>query len=92
MKYVYKEIRKLDFYDLRKLCIKRDWYTGGNNDEYHNMLQMAKKENITTDDIVEIATDIYSHSQLEDGYSMKEHIENICFEIAGICNTFFEEV
>lgn len=62
MKYGYKVIRKLTMQALRQLCIDRDWYTDGDNEEYSNMLFMTKKEDITSDVIVEIATDIIEHS------------------------------
>lgn len=62
MKYGYKVIRRLSSDALRDLCIERAWYTNGNNDEYNNMLAKAQKEDITSDDVVEIANDIYLHS------------------------------
>ena len=43
------------------------------------------KENITTDDIVEIAQDITEHSDTD------QEITSICFDIARIAITFFEE-
>ena len=66
MKYAYKEIRRIRANDLRNLCVEEDWYTCGDNDEYgHLLLDLAgHKENITTDDIVEIASDIIEHSDL----------------------------
>ena len=30
----YIEIRHLTAYDLRGLCIRQNWYTGGDNAEY----------------------------------------------------------
>ena len=44
--------------DVRALCIKHDWYTGGTNAEYARMLQGAN-DGWT---IAEIAKDIASHS------------------------------
>ena len=44
------------------------------------------KENITTDDIVEIALDIMEHSNTE------QELTSICFDVARIAVTFFEEV
>jgi hypothetical protein len=85
-KYGYKEIRKLHWHDLRNLCISKNWYMLGNNEEYEQLESLTNKDNITTDNIVEIATDIYSHSNTE------YEITNICFEIARICNAYFEEV
>lgn len=62
MKYGYKVVRKLSSDALRALCIERAWYTRGDNEAYSNMLAMANKEDITSDDIVEIASDIIEHS------------------------------
>ena len=44
------------------------------------------KENITTEDIVEIAQDIMEHSNTD------QELTSICFDVARIANTFFEEV
>ena len=58
----------------------------GGNEEYDNILKFADAcENVTTADIVKIARDIKAHSDTE------HDITSICFEIASICNTFFEE-
>lgn len=62
MKYAYKVVRIITMGKLRDLCIEKGWYTNANNVAYSNMLHMAKKADITSDDIVEIATDIISHS------------------------------
>ena len=88
-----KETRKLNKEDLRQLCIKRKWYTRGCNFEYGKLLAYAENcENVTTAVIVEIAEDIYYHSDKE---YWKDHdgspIENICFEVASVCNSYFEQ-
>lgn len=82
-----KETRKLDMYDLRTLCIKHNWYTRGDNEEYGNLLTFANDcDNITTEDIVKIATNIHEHSEIGE-----YEIPDICFAIAEICHSFFEE-
>ncbi len=88
MKYGYKEIRKISASALRALCIKNDWYTHGDNDEYsHLLLDLAQhKENITTDDIVEIASDIIEHS----GLSIRD-FESVAFEVANIATVYIFE-
>ena len=87
MKYGYREIRKIHADSLSNLCIAKNLYTRGNNEEYgHLLYDMAEgKENITTDDIVEIAQDITEHSDTD------QEITSICFDIARIAITFFEE-
>ena len=90
--YGYTEVRKMNSDDLRNLCIREHWYTEGNCEEYTNLLSKADDiDNVTTDDIVEIATDIYSHSRFEDDYTMNELILNIMFKVGKICITLFEE-
>lgn len=96
MKYGYKEIRTLHSSDLRALCIRENWYTGGTNEEYYNLMQMTEKENITTDDIVEIATDIIEHSErakadFERATGGENFYLHCMFLIAEACNTYFEE-
>lgn len=90
MKNTYKEIRILSASNLRSLCIRKDWYTGGNNDEYdHLLIDLAeRKENLTTDDIIQIAEDIAAHSDLPDGYD----IEAVAWEVNRACNVSFEKV
>lgn len=86
-KYGYVEFRRINSENLRNLCIKNKWYTKGNNEEYFNFFKMADKDNLSTDDIVELATDILEHSEIQD----EQNFCSICFEIANECYTFFEE-
>ena len=86
MEYGYKEVRKLGADNLRALCIKRYWYGLGNTEEYGRLLTMANKDNITTDDIVEMATDIMEHTPLP----LDEFLD-VCNAIAFKCYTYFEE-
>ncbi len=90
MKKQYKEIRKITASSLRALCVRQDWYTAGDNDEYGHLLYdlTQNKENLSTADIIEIAADIMAHSDLDDDCN----IENVAFEVASIANVFFEEV
>jgi hypothetical protein len=97
MKYGYREVRKLSREDLRALCIRHDWYTGGTNEEYYNLMQMTEKECITTDDIVEIATDIIEHSEtakanFEKATGGEDFYEYVMFMIGEECYTYFERI
>ncbi len=89
MKKQYKEIRKIHASALRQLCIEKDWYTAGDNDEYrHLLLDLAEhKGNLTTTDIIEIAEDIIEHSEMDSDCT----IENVAFEVARIASVSFEE-
>lgn len=82
-----KETRKISMHNVRNECIKYNWYTKGNCDEYDYMLTFAKYlENVTTDDLETIATDIKIHSETD------YEIESIMFVLANdCCTTFIEE-
>ena len=84
----YKEIRRLSPSALRALCIRQEWYTRGNNDEYgHLLLDLAgNKPHLATDDIIAIAEDIAAHSDLTDGWT----VEAIAFEVARACTVTFQ--
>lgn len=91
-KYGYREIRKMGSDSLRALCIKENWYTRGNNEEYAKLLDMADRENITTDDIVEIATEIIDKSDMDFALCPLGAIyTNVMYKLGKICCTFFEE-
>lgn len=80
-----KETRKMNSYDLRELCIKRDWYTSGDNEEYSNLLDMTAHR-MTTKKLQQIAEDIKFHSDTP------YEITDIMFELSQICCSYFEEV
>ena len=88
MKYGYKIVRKLSSEALRILCIERDWYDAGDNEEYGNMLVMAKKKEMTSVDIVEIATDIGEHSTNIDF----DDFEDVCDAILDKTYSFISEI
>ena len=83
--YGYKEIRQVEMSALRKLCIKRDWFTKADNEEYSQFLNYSKKDNITTDDLVEMATMVMSFSDTD------MECTSIMFELNTVCYTYFEE-
>lgn len=88
MKHRYREVRRISADSLRELCIAKRWYTRGDCGEYENLLyDLADgKENISTDDIVEIAQDIVNHSETN------QELTSVCFDLVRISVTFFEEV
>lgn len=53
-------------------------------------LKYAKKNNITTNDIITIAQDIMDHTHNEENEGRE--LPSYCFEIARIAITFFNEV
>ena len=86
----YRETRRLSPSALRALCVRQDWYTRGDNDEYgHLLLDLAgSKPHLTTDDIIAIAEDIAAHSDLTDGWT----IEAVAFEVARACTVTFQPI
>lgn len=85
-KYGYGEVRTMNYDSLRNLCIRQNWFTAGCNKDYSDMLNKADNlENVTTDDIIEIATTILDNSH-------NETLEDICFKLFGICNTFIQKL
>lgn len=80
-----KEIRMMTRESLRQLCMNNGWYTKGDCNEYENLMQRTEQENLTTEDIVEMAKDIAKHSDTE------MELTSICFELARTAYTMFEE-
>ena len=56
MKYGYRETRRISAIDIRHLCIMKKWFTNGNIKEYGELLDYGNKNNITSDELVEMAT------------------------------------
>ena len=82
----YKEVRKIRAGKLRNLCIEKNWYTRGTNEEYgHLLYTLVGKDNLTTDDIVNIVNDIMLHSEL-DG----ETFETVAYEVLRIADEWIE--
>lgn len=86
MKYLYKETRRINLRLVRKLCIDKGWYTSGTNEEYAHLLFdiVGRIDNVTCDDLAEIATDIKAHSVTD------YEITDIMFDLAKVCVSFFE--
>ncbi len=90
MNATYKECRRLSATSLRSLCISKNWYTSGDNDEYGHLLYdlAGHKTNLSTEDIIEIAEDIFEHTASKDldGYE----VEDIAFEVNQACTVTFK--
>ena len=87
MKYGYKIVRKLSPSSLKAICVEHNWYNTGDIIEYMKMLDMARKEDITSDDLVEIATDIIEHTA---ELSMNDFI-HVCDLILRSSHSFMTE-
>lgn len=86
----YTETRKMNMSDLQNLCVRKNWYDEGNNEEYMEMLlSFQGGKNVTTTDILCTAQNIAAHSS-ELSEHIKEDLEAVCFELFEICHTFIE--
>ena len=88
----FNETRILMPSKLREICIRHDWYTMGDNDEYSALFDRLYDadgcyEQMSTDKLTEIAEDIVQHSEIED-YT----IEAVLFTLAAGCTTYFDPV
>lgn len=67
-----KVVRKIGRDKVRNLCIRRNFYTRGTNEDYENLLYvLLPKETVTLTDelLVAVVDDIFKHSEVygEDG-------------------------
>lgn len=91
MKYGYREVKKIDEVKVRRLCIEKNWFTNGTNEEYNELLNYGfSNQEITTDELVEMATLILEHSEAE--YIRDYEITSIMYELNEACYSYFEEV
>ena len=79
----YTETRTLYASDLRTLCIRENWYTLGDNDEYDALMCKTFCANLTTEVIADIAQDIKDHSETD------LEIPEIMYAVAAISHTTF---
>lgn len=87
-----KEIRKLTPDDLRSLCIKRDWYTRGTNEDYDKLMDKCRDKNgsykkLSLQDIYWMGYDIFIHSDMSGiGIPDKNCIDYACSEVLNECH------
>lgn len=80
----FKEVRTVSWDEIRNLCIAKEWYTRGNNEQYNALAgYVFDLEEITTENLVYIASDILDHSSTE------YNLEAILWELNRVCNTSF---
>lgn len=90
-----KETRKIMNDKVRSLCIRNNFYTCGDCEEYDNLLSnlCSGNKEITTSDLIEIADDILKHSS--NLFYSNDDIKSLVFDLANSCcyTVFdFEEV
>lgn len=79
------ERRFTGFEELRGLAIKEDWFTYATNEEYKEYLDYCHKNNLTTEDIMEMAQLVLKYSDTD------MELTSVMFEIADVCYTVFDE-
>lgn len=86
----YKETRYLFADDLRNLCIKHRWYTKGACADYNHLLYdlADRKNNLGTDDIIEIAKDIIAHSEIDPEFG---DVTTVAYLVNCACMVLFQE-
>lgn len=86
----FKETRTMSETALRRVCAKNHWYTHGTPDEFGKLCDRLTDccgypENLTTEKLVEIGTDIWEHSEIT-AYTF----ETVLFELARNCTAHFD--
>ena len=95
MKKSYTVHKCLDPMAVRGLCIQQHWYTRGTTLEYERMLHSLldehhmSRDNVTDQDIIDLAQDIAEHSDLD---PETDAVSCIAFELARLVTTIFEAV
>lgn len=85
-----KEFRYISNMKVRQICIKYDWFTCGDNDEYNDLFEFIgnltrKGQHVSVEKLMGIAKMIKEHSDTE------ESISEIMFVLnAEACTTVFE--
>lgn len=74
---------------IRGLCIKENWYTMGDNEEYMAMWDFVGSHKPTPNNVYKVALDIMKHSDVEQS---DEYLENIMFLISESCIMTFYEI
>lgn len=90
---MYKEIRKVYEEKLRQLAIENGWFNEADNEEYSAWLDYSHKDNITTEDLEEMAQMVFEHTDEETMREYQYVFEPVMFAIANTCcQTLFEEL
>lgn len=81
------ETRTLSYFDLRTLCIRNQWFTHADCRQYDDFLSKADKlENVTMDDLAELAADVMKWSDTDGA-----ELEDIMDELASACTVHLSQ-
>ena len=90
---MYKEIRRVYEEKLRKLAIENGWFDETDNEEYSAWLNYSTKDNITTEDLEEMAVMVFDYTDEETMREYQYCLEPIMHTIANeCCQTLFERL
>lgn len=64
-------------FSVQRLCIKKNWYTAGDNEEYQTMLDFVWNNPPTPENIYWVAADILEHTGGVEG--REQTVSNIMF-------------
>ena len=87
-----KEIRRILPEDLQHLCIRKDWYTKGTNEDYSKLMDRCMEKNgdyrkLSLKDIYWMGYDIFMHSDTSDiGIPESCYLEYICSSVIKECD------
>lgn len=84
---IIEESKRLTATDVRYLCIEKEWYDLGTNDDYSSMLQYVKDngENVTGNAIYNIAKDIVWHTNDD------LDVNDVMFELGKLVSVHYEK-
>lgn len=74
-------IKRFDADKLRALCIEECWFWYGEDADYTEMLDFARRAEYTPGNLYRIADEIAEFSDQEPGYKRTEWLEHIMFEV-----------
>jgi len=92
----FEMVKRWSASDIRGLCVEKNWYTCGDCSAYEEMLGFVYNNEPTKENIFKVAVDIFNHSDVATiqaccGYSEKELLTSILFEIERKTYTYWEE-
>lgn len=82
--------KQLNWEDVHGLCVRQNYYTCGDRQDYEAMLDKVNIEGPTTQLVYEVAKDIVDHSNLSAyGQTYTENIESVMYLVAKEIRTFY---
>lgn len=76
--------RTWDMYDVRQMCLARNYYTRGDNGDYDKMLNFVNENAPTKENVYKVAEDIMKHSYVPESWCT-DWLTNIMYELELKC-------